>query len=163
MSEMYKWFAQPLPKQEIDTYLNMNNIIIEKTELFMDIFLSLHQIIVDTYLGDFEYTETSLEYNDTDITNHFDWCWNKLLSDFEQEGVLINPNGEHKEYLKILFHDSFYRQKSEVVRSSITDFFRSVFNLKSNFTKADLDVLYEIYKMMDKNTEFDEKTILEKC
>lgn len=163
MSEMYKWFAQPLPKQEIDTYLNMNNIIIEKTELFMDIFLSLHQIILDTYLGDFEYTETSLEYNDTEIYNHFDWCWNKLISDFEKEGVFINSIGEHKEYLKMLFYDSFYRQKSEIVRSSLIDFFQSVLNLKSSFTKADLDVLNEIYKMMDNNTDFDVKTILEKC
>lgn len=154
MSEFYKWMVQPIPKDEVDIYLNMNNILLEKTELFLDIFISMHRIIKETYLGDFNYGETSITCSDEEIEGHFEWCWKKLLDNFQKENIDIQKEGEHKEYLKAFFNDSFYKQKSNVVRDSIENFFNSIFNLTTGFTKADLDIMNEIYKMMDRNVEF---------
>lgn len=155
MSNFLNWLAKTLPEDEIEVFLNMNNIIPEKAELFLDIVLSLHKIIINTYLGDFEHKETRLIYNEDDIEKHFDWSWGKLMSDFSKEGIIINKEGDHKEYFKLFFLDSFYNQNSTVVRDSIEGFFQSIFDISAARSKADLDILAELYKMINNNISFD--------
>lgn len=154
MSNFLHWLVKPLPDDEVETYLNMNNICVEKADLYLDIALSLHNIIVQTYLGDFSHTPTSLEYSDEDVENHFSWVWTKLLSDFKREGIIINDDGDHKEYLKLFYIDSFYRQKMATVRESIGGFFSSIFNISAARSKADLDILKELYKMFESNITY---------
>lgn len=155
MSNFYDWLSKTINDDEVEVFLNMNNIFIEKIDLFLDIIISLHKVIAQTYMGDFDNKLTKLEYSSDDITNHFNWCWHKIISDFEKEGVIINSEGEHREYLKLFYNDSFYLQSSEEIRGSIERFFTSIFNLDNiNTTKADLDILNEMYKMIDKNIKF---------
>lgn len=147
---------KPLETSQIDKFLSSNNINLQKTELFLDIFSSLHKIIEDTYLGAHgnASSQNDVDYTDEDIDNHFEWCWNKMISNFNKEGVYISKDGEHKEYLKVFFYDSFYNQKDPGVRESITFFFDTIFNLDKIQTGADLEILNEMYSMMDKHIEF---------
>jgi len=150
---------KPLDATQIDKFLSSNNINLQKTELFLDIFSSIHKIIEDTYLGSHGnlLNQNDIDYSDEDISNHFEWCWNKMINNFEKEGVYIDQDGEHKEYLKVFFYDSFYNQKDFGVRESITFFFDTIFNLDKIQTGADLEILKEMYSMMDKHIEFDKK------
>jgi len=152
MSNLHDWLSKPINDEDVEIFLNMNNILIEKVDLFLDVVISLNRIITETYMGDFDNKLTKLEYSDEDIINHFNWCWDKVIKDFAKEGVLINREGEHKEYLKLLYNDSFYLQTSNKIRDSVELFFVSIFNLdKKNTTKADLDLLNEMYRMINDN------------
>ena len=53
-----------------------------------------------------------------------------------------------------MFIDSFYKQKSDNVRDSINGFFVSIFNISAARTKADLDILNELYKMINNNISY---------
>ena len=51
MENFFNWLSKPIPKDEIITWLNVHNMYYERIELYGDIFKSLNQIIIDTYLG----------------------------------------------------------------------------------------------------------------
>ncbi len=157
MNKFIRWLVKPLSQQDINKYIESNDINLQKTELFLDIFMSLHKIIEDTYLGTHGTGYDGIDYSEEDNENHFEWCWNKLLFNFEQEGVYITKEGSHKEYLKLFFYDSFYNQKESGIRESIEFFFNAIFNIDNMQTSADLEILNEMYKMMVENVDFDKK------
>ncbi len=107
MENFYNWMSKPLPFSEVDIWFSVHNIIPERVELFGDIFNSLAILIIETYFGE-ESHETKVVLSGEDKKNHFDWCWGKLIKDYEKENILIDSDGEHKEYLWNFFHDSFY-------------------------------------------------------
>jgi hypothetical protein len=45
----------------------------------------------------------------------------------------------------------FYNQKNNKVRESIDSFLGDLFNRNIPFTKSDLDLYTELYKLLDKN------------
>ena len=98
MENFYNWMSKPLPNNEVEVWFQVHNIILEKVVLDGDIFLSLSKIILETYLGD-ETSETKINLTEEDITNHYDWCWKKMLKDFELENLIIQREGEHKAYM----------------------------------------------------------------
>jgi hypothetical protein len=144
--------AKPLPKDEIIIWFNVHNMTYEKIELYGDVFKSLNQIIVDTYLGD-DISVTKIVLSDEDKTSHFEWCWKKMIDDFRRENILIKYDGEHKEYFKSFYMDTFYNQKEDSVRQSIPKFLREIFDVGNMYSKSDLDLLTELYKLIEKNSE----------
>lgn len=152
MENFFNWMAKPLPKDEIIIWFNVHNMTYEKIELYGDIFKSLNQIIVDTYLGD-DISVTKIVLSDEDKTSHFEWCWKKMIDDFRRENILIKYDGEHKEYFKSFYMDTFYNQKEDSVRQSIPKFLREIFDVGNMYSKSDLDLLTELYKLIEKNSE----------
>ena len=152
MENFYNWMSKPLPNNEVEVWFQVHNIILEKVVLYGDIFLSLSKIILETYLGD-ETSETKINLTEEDITNHYDWCWKKMLKDFELENLIIQREGEHKAYMKVFFDDSFYRQENYEMRTAIPKFIEELFDLEKPFAKSDLDILTEIYKLLEKHVK----------
>lgn len=150
MENFFDWMSKPLPKEDVIVWFNVHNMIYEKIELYGDIFKSLNYIIVDTYLGNND-VETKIELSETDKINHFDWCWKKTLENFSKENILISQEGTHKEYLLSFFLDTFYNQKEKGIADAIPDFLDQVFDVTKPFSKSDLDILTELYKLMEKN------------
>ena len=68
-------------KNQIDVWYRAYNISREKTELFYDFLMSLYNLLQETYLGPevFELEE--------DQKNHFTWCWDKTIENFNKESV----------------------------------------------------------------------------
>jgi hypothetical protein len=152
MDNFFNWMAKPLPKDEIIIWFNVHNMSYEKIELYGDITKSLNQIISDTYLGD-EISETKIVLSDDDNESHFDWCWDKTLENFRKENVIIKHGGEHKDYFKSFFSDTFYMQTKKELRATIGKFLSEIFNTDMTYSKSDLDLLTELYKLMEKNVE----------
>ena len=152
MENFFNWMAKTIPDEEVLVWFNVHNMNYEKIELFGDIFKSLNQIIVDTYMGETE-GETKITLTQEDKENHFEWCWNTLIKSFKKENVEIKLHGDHKEYFKQFFLDSFYNQSQENVRISIPEFLNDVFDVEKPFSKSDLDILTELYKLIEKNME----------
>jgi hypothetical protein len=144
--------SKPIPKDEVIIWFNVHNMNYEKIELYGDMFKSLNYVIIDTYMGD-ETNETRISLSNEDKELHFEWCWNKTLEDFRKENIIIKHGGEHKEYFKSFFLDTFYNQSEKNVKESIPNFLFEVFDVEKPFTKSDLDILTELYKLMEKNIE----------
>ena len=152
MENFFDWMAKPIPKDEVLIWFNVHNMIYEKIELYGDIFKSLNATIVDTYLGDSN-SETKINLSEDDKLSHFDWCWKKMVKDFERENVNIKFNGDHKEYFQSFFMDSFYNQRENKIKESISRFLNEIFDVNMVYSRPDLDLLTELYKLMEKNME----------
>lgn len=152
MENFFNWMTTPVPNEEVILWFNIHNMTYEKIELYGDISKSLTRVIMDTYLGE-DISETKISLSEDDNKSHFEWCWKKLVEDFRKENIIIYPDGEHKEYFKYFFMDTFYHQTKESVRQSIPKFLDEIFDTEVTFSKSDLDLLTELYKLMEKNME----------
>jgi hypothetical protein len=151
MENFFKWLSVPVPKDELETYFNMNNINREKVDLFFDILMSLNNTISKTYLGDTNDQTISVDYTDDDKEKHFNWCWGKTIDSFKKENIILNKDGGHYKYLKIFYFDIFYNKIDGVNQNAIKIFIEELFNIEGLYSKADLQILTEIYKLLDKN------------
>jgi hypothetical protein len=103
-------------------------------------------------MGD-ETNETKISLSQEDKELHFEWCWNKMVEGFKKENIIIKHGGDHKEYFRSFFLDTFYNQSERNVKDSIPNFLFEVFDVEKPFSKSDLDILTELYKLMEKNIE----------
>ena len=152
MENFFNWMTKPLPKEELIIWFNIHNMTYEKIELYGDVFKSLNQIILDTYLGDTIFL-TKIVLNDEDNLSHFEWCWKKTIDNFKKEDIHIKYEGEHKDYFKSFYMDTFYNQNEERIKDSIPKFLIDIFDVGISYSKSDLDLLTELYKLIEKNTE----------
>ena len=150
MENFFKWVSKPIPRDEVAVWFSVNNMIPERIELYGDIFKGLYYKISDTYLGE-EGNETKINLSQDDKSNHFDWCWKKLVEDFGKENVVIKEEGIHRDYFWEFFKDTYYNQVNENVRLTVPQFIDELFDLRKPFTKSDLDIITELYKSMEKN------------
>ena len=152
MENFFEWMAKPLDKDDIIIWFNIHNMTYEKIELYGDVFKSLNHIILDTYLGD-DVSETKISMSEDDKNSHFDWCWKKMIDNFRKENIIIKYDGEHKEYFKSFYMDTFYNQKDGKIKNSIPKFLSEIFDVGLTYSKSDLDLLTELYKLIEKNSE----------
>ena len=153
MENFYSWMMKPVNHDDVEAWFNVNNMIYEKRQLFSDFTFSLYHLISSTYLGDDldNTSETKLVLSQEDKLKHFDWCWKKTLDNFTKENIRFNVKGEHREYYEKFFMDLFYNAENKTISENIVNFFQELFDEEKMFTKSDLDMLTEIYKLLNKN------------
>ena len=152
MDNFFNYITKNLDPEEVDIWFRGNNIIPEKMELYYDFSYSLFLLIKKTYLGDNQSNnETKVEMTDEDNTKHFKWCWDKTLYNFKKESIEFQDKGDHYDYFQSLFGELYYKQNKDAVRNSIDMFFNDLFSREKPFTQVDLDLIYNIYKTLDKN------------
>ena len=152
MENFFNYITKPLKPEDIDIWFKMNNIIPEKLELYSDFSHTLYILIPETYLGQENVSmETKIRLTDDDNIKHFEWCWGKIIDNFQKENINFYKKGGHFDYFKSFFDDIFYNQGEDKVKDSIGSFFTDLFNMKKTFTKSDLDMILTIYKILDKN------------
>ena len=152
MENFFNWMSKPIPKEEVIIWLNVHNMNYEKIELCGDIFRSLNHIILDTYMGE-DKGETKISLTQDDKESHFKWCWKKTVDNFNKENIRIKHSGEHKDYFEDFFIETFYNQSEKNVKDAIPSFILDVFDIEKPFSKSDLDILTELYKLIEKNIE----------
>ena len=123
-----------------------NNIKYEKCELFHDFIKSINKIIYKTYLGE-EYISNAKE-----MVQHFNWCVDKVLSDFGEENIIFQDTTQIKEYFYFFYEELFYKRNEDVNKLDKLD---KLANLSFNYhrlkSRSDIDVLIELYKLLDKS------------
>tara|TARA_R110000824_G_scaffold99835_1_gene237339 strand:+ start:164 stop:634 length:471 start_codon:yes stop_codon:yes gene_type:complete len=143
-SEFFSYITKPLSPSDIDLWYKANNILPEKSQLFLDFVESLLLTVKDTYLG------YDVLNNEQDIINHFNWCWNKVIKSFLMEGIEFIPRGEHYDYFWAFFEESFYdTYNQEDVIDKATYFFTNIFVMDRIKSKSELDIYTDLYKTMD--------------
>jgi hypothetical protein len=130
-------------KNQIDIWYRSYNINREKIELFYDFLTSLYNLVNETYLGNDVIVE------EFDQKNHFAWCWDRTIDNFNKEKIFFKERGAHFEYFWNLFLEAFYTKKDndEIVR--IPDYLFKLFNFKHKKTRSELDILSELYKLLN--------------
>ena len=152
MENFFNYISKPLTPEEVDLWFKSNNIIPEKMEMYSDFAHTLNIIILTTYLGgETELKDINIKLSDEDNHNHFIWCWKKTINNFNEENIKFSEDGGHFTYFESFFEDTFYKQSSDKVKSSIGHFFDDLFSYKKSFTKSDLDMVTTIYKVLDKH------------
>lgn len=152
MDNFLNYITKNLDPEQVDIWFRVNNIIPEKMDLYYDLSYSLYLLIKTTYLGDeSDSMETNVKMDDSDNIRHFNWCWEKTIENFKKENIVFEVVGNHYDYFLSLFSEIYYSQTKGIVRNSIDIFFNDLFNREKPFTQVDLDLIFNIYKSLDKN------------
>ena len=134
------------------------NIIRDRSEIYCDFAINLLYCINEFYI-DYESLNT-----DTDINNHFSWCFNRVCDEFMLEGLNFIENDELREYYRTYYYNQFYRAQDnpdkEISFLYFEKFWKAIFEVDKQKNKNVLQILVEIYKIYDKSIN-KEKNILE--
>ena len=132
-------------KQQIDVWYRAYNINREKTELFYDFLISLYNLIEETYLVSDVIKTTN------DQTNHYTWCWDKTIENFNKERIFFKERGNAYEYFWNFFVEAYYYPQNIDTTIRIRDYFHILFNFTYRKTRSELDMFTEIYKLLEQN------------
>jgi hypothetical protein len=132
-------------KNQIDIWFKAYNINYEKIDLFYDFLISLYNLIDETYLG-VEYIKLQ-----EDRLNHFTWCWDKIISNFENEKIYFKNRGYHYEYFWNLYDDAYYLAIINEEKIKIPEYFYKLFDFNHKKSRSEMDIFVEIYKQLDLN------------
>lgn len=135
----------PISRESVELLYQSNNIVYEKCELYGDFVQSLLMLIFNTYMGD-ELTNLDEQFK------HFQWCWDKNIDNFKQEGIVFNNPKLYNYFLEFVF-EVFYsncdKDKYNDNEDGILSVWYDIFNYNSVKTNSDIDTLIEIYKIFD--------------
>jgi len=132
-------------KEQIEVWYKTHNIIREKAELYYDFLFSLLDIVDETYLG------SDVIKSDEDMINHFNWCFNKVVSNFEQERIYFNNKDTHYDYLWVFFYKAYYTCPTENKMEILSEYFKVLFNFNRIKTPPELESFTDLYKIFDQN------------
>jgi hypothetical protein len=132
-------------KHQIEIWYRAYNISREKMELFHDFLISLYELVDNTYLG------SDVISTDDDIKGHFNWCWDKVIDNFNKEKIYFKNRGNCHEYFWNFFLEAFYFNKIENKRIRIDEYVNMLFDIDYLKNRSELDVVTEIYRLLDQN------------
>src|SRR6478609_3366581 len=94
------YINNPMSRESVEILYEANNIKFEKCDLYGDFVQSLLMLVFNTYMGD-EYTNLDNQFK------HFEWCWDKNIKNFEEEGIFFNNMKLYNYFLEFVF-EVFY-------------------------------------------------------
>ena len=153
MGRFFYWLAKPMDKEDINAWYLANNITPELTELFRDFCFSFLNLLKDTYLGDDfnDNKETKVGMTTNQKKEHFKWCWDKTIKNFNKESIDFKFNGDDSEFFESFFFDVFYNQPDQKVKEQVNTFFKQIFDRGFNKTKSDIEIFTDIYKVLERS------------
>lgn len=142
------YINNPLSRASIELLYSSHFIMFEKCELYKDFVLSLTDLIFTTYMGD------KITNND-DRTNHFSWCWNQTVNNFELEGIYFSDNDDLYDYFIHFMFEIFYSVENKTDNNNIDinviKLWKYIFNYRIIKTRSDVDTFIEVYNMFDES------------
>jgi hypothetical protein len=132
-------------KHQIDIWYRTYNISRDKITLFHDFLSALHDLIDNTFLG------VDVLFDESDQRNHFNWCWEKIIFDFNKEKIFFKEKGNHYEYFWSFFFEAFYLSKMDEKDTRISEYFYKLFDFRYIKSRSELDILTEVYKLLEQN------------
>jgi len=132
-------------KNQIDIWYKAYNISRERIELFYDFIYSFHSLIDETYLGN------DVIQTEEDQKNHFTWCWDKTIENFNKEKIYFKERGQHYQYFWNFFLEAYYFVQLDNESNKISEYFYKLFDFKYRKSRSELDMLTEIYKLLEQN------------
>ncbi len=134
-----------MKKDDILLMYRINNVIPERSALYLDFSHSLFDTVISTYMGD--------ELMDAKrIKEHFDWCWKKNIESFQKEKIYFEGT-ELYNYFFTLFLESFYSEndKSDININKILEFWQDIFRYSTQKTLSEIEAFIDLYKIFEKS------------
>ena len=112
MENFFTYISKPVDKEDLQIWIDGNNICHQKFELFNDFVLSLINLIYVTYLGDDidANNETKVVMSEKQKKEHFLWCWNKTIENFNKENITFVFEEIDYNYFESFFYYIFYNK-----------------------------------------------------
>jgi len=139
----------PMSRENIELLYDANNVKFEKCELYGDFVQSLLLLVFNTYMGA---ENTNLENQ----FKHFEWCWNKNIKNFEEEGIFFNNKKLYNYFLAFVF-EMFYSVETDADEKGMLRAWNDIFNYNSIKTNSDVDMMIEIYQIFEQSLKKYEK------
>jgi hypothetical protein len=146
LNQFFDYLKTPLNHTLVGDLYRKHNITHIRMHKYGEFIISLLQTCFDTYMGD-------------DVTDHegrikhFNWCWNKTVSDFRVENTYFGVNLEIKNYFKEFIFEVFYNVENKldniINQKKMILFWQRIFDINSPKTKADMDCLISVYSMFE--------------
>jgi len=137
---------KPLSKIETELIYNSNNIVYERSDLYLDFILTLDDLIETTYLG-------HDMMGDKDRINHYNWCYNKTCSLVNTENIQFEDNDVVYVYLLDNYLESFYDDNNSVV-IHMKKLWEYIFNYNVKKSTMEINTYIDLYKSFE--TSFQE-------
>jgi hypothetical protein len=140
-----KYINTPMSRESIIVLYSANNINFEKCELYNEFIQSLIFLVYDTYMGD-DIT------NEKEQKNHFNWCWDKNIENFEKEGFIFNSlklKSYFLEFMLEVYYPITKKEENKTALDNIIKLWVYIFDYNNNKSKSDMDTLIEVYKMFE--------------
>jgi hypothetical protein len=144
-NEFIEFLSSDNYKHQVEIWYKAYNISREKMDLFHDFLVSLYELVQDTYLG------PDLLSLEEDQKNHFNWCWDNVIDNFNKEKIYFKKRSNCHEYFWNFFLEAYYFNKIEEKSIRIKEYLDMLFDFKYVKTRSELDILTEIYKLLEKN------------
>lgn len=143
--DFIEYISKPMDKDDILLMYKINNIIPERSSLYLDFTHSLFDVVTTTYLGD-DVMDTKA------VKEHFDWCWDRTIKSFKKEHIYFD-SVELYNYFFTLFIESFYGEtdKSDSNVNKLLEFWEDIFKYSTSKTQSELEAFIDLYKLFDKS------------
>lgn len=146
--EFLDYINNPLSDASITVIYKANNVKYDRCRLYSKFVRSLLMIIFDTYLGD------SITDNNQRV-EHFNWCWEENLLNFNKQGFIFDDLTELQDYFKEFMVEVYYSVENKEEKLFINDNLLSLWDFIFDFEKpksrSDIDSFIEIYSLMEKS------------
>lgn len=140
------YINNPISQENIQMLYSLNDIKIEKCELYSDCIQSLLRLAFDTYLGD---DITDREHQ----IKHFKWCWDRNYDNFKKEGLSFDNTTRIYEYFLEFMLEVYYslpeKEGMDYSERNILKLWYVIFDYNRGKTNSDIDTLIEIYTLFN--------------
>lgn len=135
-----------------------HDIIKNRIEIYHDFTINLFNYIIRYYV---DYESINSE---EDISNHYNWCFDKVCDEFLLEGINFKDNESLRDYFKTYFYHEFYQAQNDSTKNvslqHYEKFWKNIFEIENQKNKGTIKVLIGLYKIFDESIDKD-KNILE--
>jgi hypothetical protein len=90
--------------------------------------------------------------NEKEQKNHFNWCWDKNIENFEKEGFIFNSlklKSYFLEFMLEVYYPITKKEENKTALDNIIKLWVYIFDYNNNKSKSDMDTLIEVYKMFE--------------
>ena len=88
-----------------------------------------------------------------DKKHHFQWRWLRTIENFNKENIRFKVDNDDFDYFEAFFFEVYYDQPDEAVRESIDSFLVQLFTWDRVYTKSDIEMYTDLYKVMERSLE----------
>lgn len=146
--EFLNYIKNPLSESSVAILYDANSVRFDRCQLYSDFVCSLLMIVFDTYLNDVITTEKQQ-------LEHFNWCWNKNISNFKEESIEFTPIKELHNYFKEFTFEVYYaiedKDNNEYINNNLILLWEYIFDYKKPKSRSDVDSFIEIYNIFEKS------------
>lgn len=148
-AEFIQYITKQLTMEEMTLLYKANNINYDKCNLYYDFIVTLNRKVVNTFLGD------DVINSENDIKNHFDWCFNNTIKNFNKENITFMETDILSDYFFNFYVELFYNTTNKKdVLDKLDKFPNMSFVYYRLKTRSDMDVLLELYRIFEKSLDF---------